>query len=66
MKVNRTFLGAFWMDYAAIQHDRVRLAEKLGFTTATFDAHIYREVVDIYILAGKICRSDVDSRDYVP
>jgi hypothetical protein len=54
------------MDYAFIYHDCVCFAVFFGMTTATFDAHIYREVVAIYILAGQLCRFYVDSGYYVP
>lgn len=40
-------------------------AIKFGLTAATFDAHIYREVVDIYILAGYFARKSIDSEDCV-
>ena len=54
------------MNNASFYQDRVSLAEELGFTTATFDAHIYTELVRIYILAGQFCRFNVDSGYCVP
>jgi len=66
MKVNRAFLCCIWMKYSISLQDCVGLAEKLGFTTATFDAHIYCESVSIYILVGDFDRESIDSGDCVP
>ena len=54
------------MDNHVILHDCVSFAIKFGFTAATFDAHIYPELVDIYILAGDFARDNVDSGYCVP
>lgn len=66
VEVNRAFLSIIWMNNATFYQDRISLAEKLGFTTATFDAHIYTEMVGIYILMGQFCRFYVDSGYCVP
>ena len=65
MEVCRAFLGVFWMDYATIYQDRVVFAIKFSFTGATFDAHIYAQMVAIYILTGHIPRESIDSVDCV-
>ena len=47
-------------------HNCVLSAIKFGFAMATFDAHIYAEVVDIYILVGQNARENIDSGYCVP
>ena len=41
-------------------------AAKNGITVVTDDAHIYPELVDIYILAGHFAGESIDSGDCVP
>ena len=65
MEVYRAILCIFWMHYHVILHDCVSLTIKFSLTMATFDAHIYREVVDIYILARYFARESIDSEDCV-
>ena len=43
----------------------VVLTRKTRFTFATLDAHIYPELVDIYILTGHFARKSIDSEDCV-
>ena len=66
VEVYRAFLSSIRMNNATFYQNRVRFAEKLGFTTATFDAHqIIRDGCYLFN-CRHFGRLQVDSGDYVP
>ena len=69
MKVGRTIANHFVLilrRYFLKSKVYVVLTRKTRLTFATLDAHIYSELVDIYILAGQNARENVDSGYCVP
>ena len=65
MEVYRTIDGHIRVFDHTIVEYCVCFAIKFRSACTTFDAHIYAELVDIYILAGQICRKSIDSEDCV-